>query len=60
MTMAMISTTPAVTVRPGDVKMAPMLGIPFILLMGLVNLQLRIVRAEASSFNGRTLEFSAA
>jgi hypothetical protein len=37
-----------------------MLGIPFILLMGLVNLQLRIVRAEASAFNGHTPEFSAA
>jgi hypothetical protein len=37
-----------------------MLGIPFILLMGLVNLQLRIVRAEAAAFNGRTLEISAA
>jgi hypothetical protein len=35
-----------------------MLAIPFILLMGLVNLQLRIVRAEAGTFNGRTPEFS--
>lgn len=60
MTMAMISTTPAVTVRPGDVKMAPMLVTPFMLLMGLVNLRLRIVRAEAGAFNGRTLEFFSA
>jgi hypothetical protein len=37
-----------------------MSAIPFILLMGLVNLQLRIVRADAFAFNGRTLEFSAA
>jgi hypothetical protein len=34
-----------------------MLGIPFILLMGLVNLQLRIVRAEASAFNGARRSF---
>ena len=38
-TMMMSSTTPAMTVRPGDVKIAPMLGFPLILLRGLANPQ---------------------
>ena len=38
-TMMMSSTMPAMTVRPGDVKIAPMLGFPLILLRGLANPQ---------------------
>jgi hypothetical protein len=50
--MTMSSTTPAITVFRGDVKMAPMSISPTILLMELANRERRIVIWRTLAFNG--------
>src|SRR5260370_24900882 len=51
-TMTMSSTTPAMTVFLGDVKMAPMANSPTILLKGLANPERSIVIWQTLAFNG--------
>src|SRR4051812_18817990 len=51
--MTMSSTTPAITVFRGDVKMAPMSISPIILLMELANRERRIVISLTLAFNAR-------